>query len=153
MAATDSYELHLSFYFKVTFEGLDKKDNDTRFQSVSGLTVEYEFENYREGGENRFEHKLPGRTKYTDLVLKRAMLTSSGVIKWCLDAFQNRNFKPADMTISLLNEKHQPVRTWKVFRAIPKKWVVSDFSSGENTIVIETLELTYSYFSLDPDPN
>lgn len=150
MATADNYRLHLGFYFNVTFEGLGGFKNDARFQSVSGLTVEHEFENIREGGENRFEHKLPGRTKYSDLVLKRAMLTDSGIIQWCLDAFVNRIYKPVDLTISLLNEKHQPVRSWKVWKAIPKKWSVSDFNSGENAIVIETLELVYNYFTVDP---
>ena len=123
-------------------------DNDIRFQSVAGLNVEYDMESFKEGGENRFEHKLPVRTKYPDLSLKRGMLTDSKVIAWCLDAFRNRVFKPAQVNVSLLNEEHDPLRTWQVFRAIPKKWAVSDLNAGENALVIETLELSYSYFNL-----
>ncbi|TAL50180.1 MAG: phage tail protein, partial [Methylovulum sp.] len=48
----------LGFYYKVEF-GISKDKNDARFQSVSGLSVEYDYENFKEGGENRFEHKLP----------------------------------------------------------------------------------------------
>jgi phage tail-like protein len=51
------------FYYKVEFTGLKGK-NDVRFQTVSGLSVEYDMEEFKEGGENRFTHKLPGRTKY-----------------------------------------------------------------------------------------
>ena len=67
------------FYYKVEFE-LSSEPNDARFQSVSGLSVEYDTEEYKEGGENRFTHKLPVRTKYSDLVLKRGMLTGSDVV-------------------------------------------------------------------------
>jgi phage tail-like protein len=136
------------FYFKVEFNGISKNTNDVRFQSVSGLTVEYDYESFREGGENRFEHKLPVRTKYSDLILKRGMLTDSSVITWFLDAFTNRTFKPADLTVTLMNEKGESLRTWNVAQAIPKKWIVSDFNANENNIVIETLELTYRYFTI-----
>jgi phage tail-like protein len=137
----------LGFYYKVEF-GISQNKNDVRFQSVSGLSVEYDYENFKEGGENRFEHKLPVRTKYADLVLKRGMLTDSAVLKWFLDAFRDRTFKPADINVILMNEKSEPLRTWKISHAIPKKWLVSDLNANESAIVIETLELTYRYFSI-----
>jgi phage tail-like protein len=121
-------------------------NNDTRFQSVSGLTVEYDMETYKEGGENRFEHKLPVRTKYTDLSLKRGMLTDSGVIAWCVAAFQTHIFLPVLLNVTLLNERHEPLKSWQVFNAWPKKWSVSDFNAQENSVVIETLDIAYSYF-------
>ena len=136
------------FYFKVVFNEISQDKNDVRFQSVSGLSVEYDYETFREGGENRFEHKLPVRTKYADLVLKRGMLNESSVIDWFLDAFNNRVFKPTTITVNLMNEKHEPLRVWNVAHAIPKKWLVSDLNANENSIVIETMELSYRYFTL-----
>jgi phage tail-like protein len=144
---TLDYYPPLGFYYKVNF-GIGEGKNDVRFQSVSGLSVEYDYEPFKEGGENRFEHKLPVRTKYTDLVLKRGMLTDSVVLKWFLDAFNNRAFKPADMSVILMNEKGNPLRTWNIAHAIPKKWLVSDLNANESAIVIETLELTYRYFTI-----
>ncbi|MBC6989583.1 MULTISPECIES: phage tail protein [Hymenobacter] len=135
------------FYYRVEF-GISKNKNDTGFQSVSGLSVEYEMEEFREGGENRFTHKLPVRTKYAELVLKRGMLTDSDVIKWCLAAFRDRDFRPTDLSIILLNEQSEPLRTWNVTQAIPKKWLVSDLNSNDNAVVVETLELMYRYFSV-----
>jgi phage tail-like protein len=135
------------FYYRVEFS-ISQNKNDVRFQTVSGLSVEYDMEEFKEGGENRFVHKLPVRTKYADMVLKRGMLTDSEVIKWCLKAFREREFEPADVTVILMNEKSEPLRTWKVAHAIPKKWLVSDFNANENAVVIETLELTYRYFTI-----
>jgi len=135
------------FYYKVEFS-ISKDTNDARFQTVSGLSVEYDYESFKEGGENRFEHKLPVRTKYADMVLKRGMLTDSGVIKWLLAAFRDREFSPADISVILMNEKGEPLRTWNVAHAVPKKWLVSDFNANESSIVIETMELTYRYFTI-----
>ena len=44
------------FHFKIEFVGVSGADSDTeqRFQEVSGLSVEIETEELREGGENRF---------------------------------------------------------------------------------------------------
>jgi phage tail-like protein len=135
------------FYYKVEF-GLSQNKNDVRFQTVSGLSVDYDMEEFKEGGENRFTHKLPVRTKYADMVLKRGMLTDSEVIKWCLKAFRDREFEPADVNVILMNEKSEPLRTWKVAHAIPKKWSVSDLNANDNAVVIETLELSYRYFTI-----
>ena len=143
----DAYYPPWGFYYKVEFS-ISQDTNDARFQTVSGLGVEYDYESFKEGGENRFEHKLPVRTKYSDMVLKRGMLADSTVIKWFLDAFRNREFKPSDVNVVLMNEKGTPLRTWKVTHAIPKKWMVSDLNANENSVVIETLELTYRYFTI-----
>jgi phage tail-like protein len=137
----------VGFHFKVDFVGIGN-DNDSRFQTVSGLNVEYDTEAYKEGGENRFEHKLPLRSKYPDLSLKRGMLTDSKVISWVLDALQNRTFKPVQINVMLLNEEHQPLKTWNIFNAWPKKWAVSDFNAQENSVVIETLDISYNYFTV-----
>ncbi len=95
----------VGFHFKVEFVGIGN-DNDIRFQSVSGLTIEYDTESFKEGGENRFEHKLPVRTKYADLSLKRGMLTDSKVIEWCLKAFEAREFKPVTSVKPILTPPH-----------------------------------------------
>lgn len=137
----------VGFHFRVEFVGIGN-DNDIRFQSVSGLSIEYDTESFKEGGENRFEHKLPVRTKYADLSLKRGMLTDSKVIEWCLKAFENREFQPAQINVMLLNENHQPIKRWEVIDAWPKKWSVSDLNAQENGLVIETLDLAYKYFNV-----
>jgi phage tail-like protein len=138
----------VGFHFKVEFQGIGN-DNDTRFQSVGGLSVEYDTESIKEGGENRHEHKLPTRSKFPDLSLKRGMLTDSTVIAWCKKALFDREFQPAQVIITLLNPSHEPLKTWKVNNAWPRKWAVSDLNANENSIVVETLELSYSFFTIE----
>ena len=136
------------FYYKVEFEG-SREPNEAQFQTASGLSVEYDTEEYKEGGENRYTHKLPVRTKYADLVLKRGMLTGSEVIGWFLEAFRERTFRARSVAVILMTEAGQPLRTWNVVHAVPKKWVVSDLNANESSVVIETLELSYRYFTVE----
>ena len=48
-----------------------------------------------------------------------------------------------DITISLLNEKHEPVITWRVHNAFPVKVQASDLKADGNEVAIETLELAH----------
>ena len=143
-----SYIPPIGFHFKVEFQGISTKKNDHQFQSVSGLSVDLETEEIAEGGENRFKHKIPVRTKYPNLILKRGMLLDSGVIEWCRKALENFEIVPIDLTVKLLNEKHEPLASWGVVHAYPVKWNVSDFNAEENKLAIETLELSYNYFNV-----
>ncbi|THH39412.1 phage tail protein [Neolewinella litorea] len=135
----------LAFHFSVHF-GFDQGDEDIRFQGVSGLNVEFTTETVVEGGENRFEHVLPVRTQYTNLVLKRALTTNSALSKWCIQAFKDFIVEPTDVTIHLLNPQGEPLVSWQVDWAWPRKWSYSDFNAEENALVIETLELGYRTF-------
>lgn len=149
-----SYYPPAAFHFKVEFLGVSGMGADTeqRFQEVSGLSFEVETEIMREGGENRFEYKLPKRAKYPNLVLKRGLLKGTAVLEWFKSAMSTYftvavyDFKPADITITLLDEADQPVAIWNVIQAYPLKWSMSDLKSTENTVVIETMELAYQYF-------
>jgi phage tail-like protein len=139
-----NYYPPLGFHFKVEF---NQFMGEFEFQSVSGLSVDLETEEIAEGGENRFKHKLPVRTKFPNLVLKRGLLVDSELITWCKNAIENFDITPTDLTVKLLNEKHEPLMTWNVVHAYPVKWSIADFNAEESKIVIETIELAYSYFN------
>jgi phage tail-like protein len=134
------------FHFLVVFEIFPQAPNDFRFQEVSGLSLNVNVDTYREGGENRFVHRLPGRTTYSDLVLKRGMTLVSGVTAWCLDALENFNYQPTNMLISLLNEQHLPVSSWYIANAIPIKYDITGLNAEQGQIVIESMTLRYEYY-------
>ena len=142
------------FHFKVEIAGVNGMGSDTeqRFQEVSGLSFEIETEPLKEGGENRFEYKLPKRAKYPNLVLKRGLLKGTAFLDWFKSAMNTYftalvfDFKPADITITLLDEADEPVAIWNVVQAYPLKWSTSDLKATENAVVVETMELAYQYF-------
>ena len=139
----------LGFHFKVVFTGIGEEDIDSRFQNVSGLSMEMETESKKEGGENRFEHARPVRAKFPALVLKRGLITESKLLMdWCNNVFKNFIIEPKDLTVSLLNEEHDPLLTWNVVQAWPKKWSLSDLNAEQNSIAIESFELQYQYYTL-----
>ncbi len=140
-----NYYPPLGFHFKVEFANLS---GEYQFQSVSGLNVELETEQIAEGGENRFKHKLPVSTRYPNLVLKRGIRVDSSLTKWCREALEDFDIKPTNITISLLNEEHEPLMTWNVVHAYPLKWSVSEFNAEKSLVAIESIELAYNYFNI-----
>jgi phage tail-like protein len=140
---------HANFHFAVSFSGIDRNHIDAGFQSVTGLDVQIQPETIKEGGENGFEHVIPGRRKYTDLVLKRGILTGkegSLIFEWCKDAFEKGIVRPVNLDVILLNEEHQPLMKWNVVHAWPKSWKTNELNAERGEVLIETLELAYNRF-------
>jgi len=52
------------------------------FTEVTGLSVEYEVFEWQEGGQNTYVHKLRGRAKYPNIVLKRGITHESALLDW-----------------------------------------------------------------------
>jgi phage tail-like protein len=138
----------VGFHFAVIFELSLQTPQDFRFQEVQGLSTEIETEEFREGGENRFVHKLPKRVKFPELILKRGMFTGSGILVWCRNAIENFIFEPTNIMITLLNEYHLPVAGWYVVNAFPVQWSVTDFNAQESQAVIESIKFNYNYFTI-----
>ena len=139
------------FHFLVLFEILPQFPNDVRFQEVSGLSAEIEMEARPEGGELRYVHQLPVRSKFGDVTLKRGKFLGSGVLHWCKKAIDEFDFSPANVMISLMNEEHIPLYNWYLINAIPKRLEVSGLNAQSSEIVVETLVLSYqSYKYYDP---
>lgn len=134
------------FHFLVLFEIFPQFPYDVRFQEVSGLSAEVEMETRAEGGELRFVHQLPVRSKYGDVTLKRGKFLGSGVLHWCHKAIDNFEFSPSNVMISLMNADHIPLYNWYLINAIPKRIEVSSFNAERSEIVVETLVLSYQYY-------
>lgn len=136
-------ELPVSFYFQVEFEN----ETAVSFKEVSGLSVELETETIQEGGVNEYDYKFPKQIKHGNLVLKRALLPlSNSIEKWICSCLGNDFSKPIttkDISVKLLNENRQPLRSWVCAKAYPVKWDVESFDSEKNGVVIESIEFTY----------
>jgi len=148
MATATEYYPPVGFHFRVEFQGVNAQTIDTYFQEVSGLSFDIETEPVNEGGENRFTYQLPKRAKYQNLVLKRGLFTDSSLISWVSDAVETMEVELVTVIVTLLNEQHEPLQSYRCVNAWPQKWSVSSFNAQNNELVIETLELVYQYYKI-----
>lgn len=136
------------FHFQVEWGGIR-----VGFTEISGLDFETEVIEYREGSSvNYHKTKQPGLTKYTDVVLKRG--TFLGDFEFYelwknTYLFQEGSAKfRRDITIKLLDEEHQPVITWALRNAWPRKIHYADLRADANEVLIETMILVHEGISV-----
>ncbi len=141
------YNIPVAFHFAVEFD--DFLGSDVKFQQVNGLSVTMQTEDYIEGGENRFVHKLPVRTNYATLELKRGFFIDSELTDWVRDALEKFKIRPMNLVVKLLNQDHEPLVWWKVINAYPIEWTIDSFNAEESKLVIESMKLNYQYFVMD----
>ncbi|WP_027666488.1 phage tail protein [Rhizobium leguminosarum] len=112
------------------------------FSECSGLDLELEVEEYAEGGENRFVHKLPGRRKQSDLVLKRGL---SGIELW--KWFNDQKAGAVRTTsIGLSVQAYDPAQrpmTFEIHDAFPIRWQGPQLDAAQSIIATETLTLAH----------
>ena len=76
----------VSFMFQVEVEDLIRAG----FAECSGLQVETEFDEVRDGGHNAFLYKLPKGSKHVNLTLKRGITDSDVLWNWYKDVVNGK---------------------------------------------------------------
>ena len=124
-------------HFRVDWAG-----STVGFSEVSGLNVEQAVVEYREGSSPDYSMiKMPGLKKFGNISLKRGMTkTDNEFFQW-LNTSAINTVERRDLTISLLNQAHEPVVVWKVLNAWPTKMDSGTLDAKSNDVAIETLEL------------
>jgi phage tail-like protein len=143
-----------AFHFSVTVigagAGSPSPSVDASFQEVAGIEAKMEVEHVNEGGENRFPHRLPRYVSYPNLVLRRGLVPSgSGLAAWIFRTLGGGLAVPVEtrsLKVALLNDQGSPTLSWTFERAFPLRWELGSLNSQDNKLLIETLELSYSYF-------
>ncbi len=127
------------FHFQVEWGGAK-----IGFTEVSGLDVEREVIEYRDGSSKEYSKlKQPGLTKFSNITLKRGSFASDNEFYDWWASTKLETVERRDITISLLNEEHTPVMIWNVKNAWPSKITPTDLKSDDNSIAIESMELVH----------
>ncbi|MEO1624803.1 MAG: phage tail protein [Bacteroidota bacterium] len=127
------------FHFQVDWGG-----TKIGFTEVSGLEVETEVIEYRDGASPEYNKiKMPGMQKYSDITFKRGTFKSDNEFYSWWNSVKLNTIERRDITISLLNENHEPVFVWKVKNAWPSKVTATDLKSDANEAAIETMVLVH----------
>lgn len=114
------------------------------FTEVTGLDVETEVIEYREGSSPEFHKvKMPGMQKFSNITLKRGTFKGDNSFREWYDTIALNKVIRRDVTISLLNEAHEPTVVWKVLNAWPIKIQSTDLKADGNEVAIETMELAH----------
>jgi phage tail-like protein len=135
----------VTFHFLVEWGG-----TRVSFTEVTGLSTDVDKIDYRSGDSPAFHvTKLSGLQKYSDITLKRGMVTSDNeFFQWLTNVKMNIPDRRT-ITIKLLDETHSPVFTWTVANAWPMKVEGPAFNATTSSFAVESVTLVCESFVLE----
>jgi len=118
------------------------------FTEISGLEVEINPIEYRNGNEDITVRKQPGLKTQTNLTCKRGATGHVDFWNWIKSALDG-DIQRAEGAIVLNDENQVEVMRWNFSRGWPCKYTGPSFNAANNEIAIETLEICIEELSLD----
>ncbi len=124
-----------NFNFHLEIEGLTAGT----FRNVEGLDSETEIVEYQDG-DDLVLRKRPGRTKYSNIVLKRGYVASDELWQWRKKVMDGSVERKSGSVI-LCNDAGDPVMRYNFFEAWPCKWKGFTLDGKGTDAVVEEVEL------------
>jgi phage tail-like protein len=133
------------FHFQVQWGGAN-----IGFTEVTGLEVTTEKIEYRDGASKEYHKiRMPGMQTFGDLTLKRGVFAGDNEFYAWWNTVALNTVERRDITISLLNESHEPVVVWKVKKAWATKVTSTDLNASGNETAIETIVITHEGLTME----
>jgi phage tail-like protein len=133
-----SKDPHLGLFFWVQLGQVEIAG----FKECSGLKIETEVFEYVEGGLNTYTHKLPVRTKYGNITLKRGLDEGQDLYRWYVKAMQGV-IQRQNISIIVYDSRGKEVQKWDLQRAFPCKWTGPDLKTDQGAVAVETVEIAH----------
>ena len=111
------------------------------FREVSGLDVELEVIEFREGSGGPIQ-KIPGNTKYSNIVLKRGFTGDRALQDWFTEFSESRTQRVGG-SIVMFDQAHSEVARWNFERAWPSKISGPTLNADGNQVAIESITLVH----------
>jgi phage tail-like protein len=110
-----------------------------------GLGVTYDLFEYKEGGNNGYVHRLPGRAKYDSVKLTRVVSDSTAAVMSWLSSVQ-ASLHYATAKISVRDAGGTEVAAWNLTGVYPSRWTGPTMDASGRGPATETLELVHNGF-------
>jgi phage tail-like protein len=131
----------LSLTFQVTIDGHDLGS----WMKCDGLSVSYDTFDYKEGGNNAYVLRLPGRAKYENIKLTRVVSSSTATVMAWLASVQ-ASMSYATAKIAVLDATGEVVASWTMSGVYPARWTGPSLDASGRGPATETLELVHNGF-------
>jgi phage tail-like protein len=126
------------FNFRVEIDGVSL----AAFSEVSGLENETAVIEYRVGGDPNTVRKLPGLTRYADIVLRRGITQDAELWSWRKNVIEGKTDRRNGSIVLLDDEGNQVVR-WNFLQGWICKWKGPALDARDNEVAIETIAIAH----------
>ena len=133
------------FHFQVDWGG-----TKIGFTEVTGLEVTTDKIEYRDGVSPEYvKTQMPGMQTFGEVTMKRGPFAGDNEFYDWWNTVALNTIERRDVTVSLLNEAHEPVVVWKIKNAWPTKVTSTDLNSTGNEVAVETLVLVHEGLTME----
>lgn len=138
------------YNFEILINGISDDGTAVKgsFAEASGLEVDIQPIEYRNGAEDITMRKIPGLKKFPNIVLKRGILGDVALWNWIQQAMDGKVLR-TEGSVVLLDENKQEVMRWNFKRGWPCKWTGPGLNAKNNEIGMESLEICHEGLQLD----
>jgi phage tail-like protein len=138
MPPPQRHDPYKAFNFLVEIDGMVAAG----FSEVSGLESETEVIEYRAGGEPNTVRKLPGLTRYANIVLLRGVTQDAELWDWRKSVEEGKVARRNGSIVLLEDDGTEAVR-WNFLEGWISKWQGPTLSAQGDEVAIETIEIAH----------
>ena len=132
------------FHFRVAWAGAT-----IHFSEVTGIDFHLKpVEYYHRESKDFSKIKMPGLHKFSNITLKRGKFDKDYDYHDWIQVVTNEKGRKNDVMIEVLNEKSEPVGTWKAVRCFPVKVTAPDLKAEGNDVAVESIEFSHEGLTL-----
>lgn len=119
------------------------------FQEVSGMDLEKQIIEYRQGDNKLFStEKMPGIAKYGNITMKRGIFVNDNSFWNWFSEIKMNTVKRRTILIKLLDENGKVIMQWTLINAWPTKITSTDLKSDGNEVAIDTIEIAHEQLTI-----
>lgn len=136
---TTSFEPEGNFIFELEIDGISV----AQFMECNGLKSSTQVFELEEGGMNHRVHKLPGQSRWENLVLRYGVTTDTSLLDWRNEILDDGFAKRRNGAIILKNMAMEEVRRYSFVNAWPVSYEGPNFVANGAELAVEMIELAH----------
>jgi len=128
-----------NFLFALEIEGIQVAN----FLEVSGVKTATTVFEIEEGGLNQFVHKLPGQSRWENVVLRFGVTADATILQWRDEVLQDEFSARRNGAIVVKNLEGEEVRRYSFKNGWPVAWEGPAFNANNAELAVEMIEIAH----------
>ncbi|GDX80766.1 hypothetical protein LBMAG42_25770 [Deltaproteobacteria bacterium] len=133
-----------NFIFMLEIEGCDPKLGVAQFREASGLKSTTQVFELEEGGVNHKVHKLPGQSRWDNLVLRYGVSKDTTLLSWRNEVLSDEFGNRRNGSVVMMTLAGEEVRRYNFKEGWPVAWEGPHFNADGAELAVEMIEIAHS---------
>ena len=120
------------------------------FREVKGLQMTVPFEEIKEGGQNGYVHRVPGRISWENITFTGGLTQSDALFDWVAKtsgegfAANQNQVTRCTGAITAISHVGDRLRSWELQDVVPIQWRGPEFGIDQRSVLEETLTIAHN---------